>query len=407
MGRCAPQRYRPDGGDLDLDASLDALVAADRRRASAVDPDDLRVRAWTKPGTAMCLLVDRSGSMGGKPLATAAVAAAAVAWRAPDDYCVLSFGKDVIAAKSQDIPKSNEPVVDAVLALRGFGTTDLAGALRAADEQLSRSRAGRKVTVLLSDCRATVPGDAVAAAAAARRTRDRRSRIGCRGGAGTRSPQRRPGHHGGRPVRCRGRPRPRPRPVETPTSTTRKWSRCRAQRDICSIFGVDQAGQVAVGSGKMPLLFWSATTAGNVDSVGGVDTSVSATLVVVSATLVVVSSISGTVVAREDLIGRVAERRLPAEDLEDRLHVVALDLGDQHGVALDRGGPCLDLIGRDGGRIDLAHHAGELEHLAGGQVGVGDDVLGERLDQRARHRRIERALVEQAAHRAPEEVLLA
>ena len=164
VGSLRTQRYRPDGGDLDVDASLDAVVAATVGER-AVDPDDLRIRAWTKPGTAICLLVDRSGSMGGKPLATAAVAASAVAWRAPDDYSVLSFGKDVIAAKSQDIPKSNEAVVDSVLALRGFGTTDIAGALRAADEQLSRSRAGRKVTILLSDCRATVPGDAVAAAA--------------------------------------------------------------------------------------------------------------------------------------------------------------------------------------------------------------------------------------------------
>ncbi len=70
--------------------------------------------------------------MGGKPLATNAVAASAVAWRAPDDYSVLSFGKDVVAAKSQDVTKSNEAVVDAVLALRGFGTTDVAGALLAA-----------------------------------------------------------------------------------------------------------------------------------------------------------------------------------------------------------------------------------------------------------------------------------
>ena len=62
--------------------------------------------------------------MGGKPLATNAVAASAVAWRAPDDYSVLTFGKDVVAAKSQDIPKPNEMVVDSVLALRGFGTTD-------------------------------------------------------------------------------------------------------------------------------------------------------------------------------------------------------------------------------------------------------------------------------------------
>ncbi len=163
VGQLRTQRYRPDGGDLDVDASLDAVVAA-LIGERVVDPDDLRIRAWAKPGTAICLLVDRSGSMGGKPLATAAVTASAVAWQAPDDYSVLSFGKDVIAAKSQDVPKPNEGVVDAVLALRGFGTTDVAGALRAAGEQLARSRAGRKVTVLLSDCRATVPGDAVAAA---------------------------------------------------------------------------------------------------------------------------------------------------------------------------------------------------------------------------------------------------
>ena len=53
-----------------------------------------------------------------------------------------------------------------VLALRGHGTTDLAGALGAARLQLARSSAGRKVTILLSDCRATEPGDVVAAAAA-------------------------------------------------------------------------------------------------------------------------------------------------------------------------------------------------------------------------------------------------
>lgn len=164
VGRLATRRYRPDGGDLDVDASLDEIVTA-RGGNRAVDPDELRVRGWTRPGTAICLLVDRSGSMGGAPLATSAVTASAVAWRSPDDYSVLSFGKDVVAAKSQDQRKPNEAVVDAVLALRGFGTTDVAGALTAAAEQLRRSSAGRKIAVLLSDCRATEPGDAVAAAA--------------------------------------------------------------------------------------------------------------------------------------------------------------------------------------------------------------------------------------------------
>jgi Mg-chelatase subunit ChlD len=154
--------YTPDGGDLDIDASMEAIVEG---RAGAIDAERLRLRGWVKPGTALCLLVDRSGSMGGKPLATAAVAAAAVASRSPQDYSVLAFGKDVVVAKAQTTPKPGELVVNDVLSLRGFGTTDLAGALRIAADQLARSRAGRKVTVVLSDCRATVDGDPVAAAA--------------------------------------------------------------------------------------------------------------------------------------------------------------------------------------------------------------------------------------------------
>ncbi|MFM7684340.1 MAG: VWA domain-containing protein [Actinomycetota bacterium] len=155
--------YTPDGGDLDVDASMEAIVEG---RAGGIDASRLRLRGWVKPGTALCLLVDRSGSMGGKPLATAAVAAAAVASRSPQDYSVLAFGKDVVVAKGQTTPKASDLVVNDVLSLRGFGTTDLAGALRIAADQLARSRAGRKVTVVLSDCRATVDGDPVEAAAA-------------------------------------------------------------------------------------------------------------------------------------------------------------------------------------------------------------------------------------------------
>ena len=165
IGKIRTRPYSTDGGDLDIDASIEPIVEA-RAAGAAPDVERLRVRGWVKPGTALCLLVDRSGSMGGKPLATSAIAAAAVAWRAPDDYSVLAFGKDIVVAKSQDAPKAGEQVVNDVLTLRGFGTTDLAGALQTAAAQLSRSRAGRRVAVLLSDCRATVPGDVIAAARA-------------------------------------------------------------------------------------------------------------------------------------------------------------------------------------------------------------------------------------------------
>ncbi len=162
IGKMVEQPYSPEAGDIDIDASLEAI--SESRRGQAIDPERLRVRGWRKPGTAFCLLLDRSGSMGGQPLATNAVATASIASRNPEDYSVIAFGKDVVVTKSQDVPKSSERVITDVLTLRGHGTTDLAGALLAARAQLSRSRAGRRVTILLSDCRATVEGDAEAAA---------------------------------------------------------------------------------------------------------------------------------------------------------------------------------------------------------------------------------------------------
>lgn len=161
IGRIVTQPFRGEG-DIDIDASVEAFEGSGARRRVKVE--ELRARSWSKRDTAVCLVVDRSGSMGGKPLATSALAAAAVALREPDDYSVLAFGRDVIVAKSQDVRRPGADVVNSVLTLRGFGTTDLAGALRAAAEQLSRSRAARKVVVLLSDCRATETGDVEAAA---------------------------------------------------------------------------------------------------------------------------------------------------------------------------------------------------------------------------------------------------
>lgn len=154
--------YQPDRGDLDIDASLDALAV----RHAGLDPAALRVRGWVRPETAWCLVIDRSGSMSGAPLATNAIAAAAVALRSPHEYSVVAFAGDVSVVKPHLATVDADEVVADVLRLRGSGTTDVAAALREAAVQLAGSRAGRRITVLLSDCRANVPGDAVVAAAA-------------------------------------------------------------------------------------------------------------------------------------------------------------------------------------------------------------------------------------------------
>lgn len=151
------------GGDLDLDASIGAIADA---RALGLPPalDQLTARAWARPTLAICLLIDVSGSMGGPRLAAAALTAAACAWRAPGEHAVLSFAREVTEIRGLDSARPPTAVVDDVLRLRGHGVTALATALRAAGEQLARSRAARRVVVLLSDCVASDDEDPVPAA---------------------------------------------------------------------------------------------------------------------------------------------------------------------------------------------------------------------------------------------------
>ncbi|MFR9802054.1 VWA domain-containing protein [Pseudonocardia sp. RS010] len=152
------------GGDLDLDASMAAVVES-RALGRAAGLDELTARSWARPTLALCLLVDASGSMGGARLAAAALTAAACTWRAPGDHAVLAFARESTVLRPMDSVRPPAAVVDDVLALRGHGVTALAAALRAAGDQLTRTRAARRVVVLLSDCRATDDEDPVPAAA--------------------------------------------------------------------------------------------------------------------------------------------------------------------------------------------------------------------------------------------------
>lgn len=152
-------------GDLDLDASLPEILEA-RATGRAADAEQLVTTRWRRPTTAICLLVDRSGSMGGARLATAALAAAVCAWRAPQDFAVAAFADRVVLLKSIDQVRPAEAVVVDALTLQGHGTTDLALALRAAGRQLARSGATRRITLLLSDAEVTAGDDPVPAARA-------------------------------------------------------------------------------------------------------------------------------------------------------------------------------------------------------------------------------------------------
>jgi Mg-chelatase subunit ChlD len=154
-----------DGGvDLDVDATLDRLSEHPELRAG-----DLRWRGWRRPGRAVVLLVDASGSVTGPPLATAIVTAAALAARSGpmDELAVVAFWSRSVVLRHMRDPGPPARVVDRLLALRGGDTTDLAGGLTAALAQVALATAGRRDIVVLTDGMANEGGDPLSVAASA------------------------------------------------------------------------------------------------------------------------------------------------------------------------------------------------------------------------------------------------
>jgi Mg-chelatase subunit ChlD len=159
ISRLRPARGALDG-DLDIDASIDGVSAA-RAEARPVGHDDLTTVHWARPRTAFAVVIDRSGSMSGARLAAAATVAAACALRAPREHAVLSFAATVEVIKPLASDTAPAVVAERLLGLRGHGVTRLAGALKAAGEQLATARARRRVVILLSDCRSTDEDDTI------------------------------------------------------------------------------------------------------------------------------------------------------------------------------------------------------------------------------------------------------
>ncbi len=144
--RLAP--VRRGEGDLDLERTLDRWSGG-----WPLPEDDLVTRQWTANRRAVCLAVDTSGSMGGRPISLAAVAAAGVLLAAEDrlEPVVLAFGNDVTVLQPGGARRDAGQVVGELVALRGHGRTDIAAALRRAARELAEAAADERVVVLLSD----------------------------------------------------------------------------------------------------------------------------------------------------------------------------------------------------------------------------------------------------------------
>lgn len=152
------------GMDLDFDATFERFGEHPELRA-----EDLRWRAWRRPGRGVVLLVDASGSVTGAPLVTAVVTAAALAARAgpADELAVVAFWSRAVVLRHMRDPAPPASAVVRLLALRGGDTTDLAGGLKAALAQAALAGASRRDVIVLTDGLANEGSDPLAVAASA------------------------------------------------------------------------------------------------------------------------------------------------------------------------------------------------------------------------------------------------
>jgi gas vesicle protein GvpN len=150
-------------GDLDLEKTLDRWSGP-----WPPDPGDLVTRSWRAHRRALCLLIDRSGSMSGLAVAIAAVAAASVVLGASEGGwgggrglapAIVAFSGQVTVLQAQGTRREPGELVADLVALRGHGLTDLAAALRTAAAQLAGGPFHERVAVLLSDCLPTAGGE--------------------------------------------------------------------------------------------------------------------------------------------------------------------------------------------------------------------------------------------------------
>lgn len=156
-GKWRSGRWTP-GAELDLESALEDVLIA-RTLGLPLDVGELRARTWQRRPTAVCLVVDTSGSMGSDRLAAAAVATASLALRAPADFSVVSVSDKALVLKAQGSTRPAEAVLDDLFGLRSHGWTDLSLGLRAARAQLAQSTATRKMTLLLTDGQANRGAD--------------------------------------------------------------------------------------------------------------------------------------------------------------------------------------------------------------------------------------------------------
>lgn len=147
-GRLESLPYRGGSDEVDVDATLESLVASPLPEAR-----DIVVREPVRSTRHLVLVVDVSGSMRGERVRVAAATVAALAGEfARDRLEVLAFWSDAAWVHRGEHTPAPVDLLDRLLALPARGLTNVAFPLAEAGRRLASSTIPDRRVVLLSDC---------------------------------------------------------------------------------------------------------------------------------------------------------------------------------------------------------------------------------------------------------------
>jgi Mg-chelatase subunit ChlD len=152
QNRSRPYRAGDELDQLDLETTLDSIISQGKR-LDHVTEEDLFVPIMTKGQAAMCVLLDISGSMGGRELANCAISVVMLLGRlAPQEVAIALFESDTHVIKGFQQERDLDEVMDRLLELAATGGTRVDAALRWAYEQFEEvPEAEFRLLFLLSD----------------------------------------------------------------------------------------------------------------------------------------------------------------------------------------------------------------------------------------------------------------
>ncbi|MCI0637426.1 MAG: VWA domain-containing protein [Gemmataceae bacterium] len=152
QNRARPYRAGDELDQLDLEATLDSVISQGKQ-LDHITEEDLFVPIASKGQAALCVLLDISGSMGGRELANCAISVVMLLGRlAPQELAITLFESDTHVIKGFHQERDLDEITDRLLELVATGGTRVDAALRWAYEQFEEvPEAEFRLLFLLSD----------------------------------------------------------------------------------------------------------------------------------------------------------------------------------------------------------------------------------------------------------------